>query len=114
MNKIISKGSKINKTYKTKKEAISLFEKEKENYKIEIIQDSEQENDFQIYKQDETSDDFKLSGSKIFEEQGKDYVYIDYDINNNNQVSDDNCFFRYTQAQSETIPPAYDIIDDGC
>ena len=55
MNKIISKGSKINKTYKTKKEAISLFEKEKENYKIEIIQDSEQENDFQIYKQDETN-----------------------------------------------------------
>ena len=55
MNKIISKGSKINKTYKTKKEAISLFEKEKENYKIEIIKDSEQENDFQIYKQDETN-----------------------------------------------------------
>ena len=68
----------------------------------------------EIYKQVETSDDFKLSGSKIFEEQGKDYVYIGYDINNNNQVSDDNCFFRYTQAQSETIPPAYDIIDDGC
>ena len=54
MNKIIGKGAKINKTYKTKKEAINLFEKEKENYKIEIIQDSEQENDFQIYEQDET------------------------------------------------------------
>ncbi len=54
MNKIIGRGAKINKTYKTKKEAINLFEKEKENYKIEIIQDSEQENDFQIYEQDKT------------------------------------------------------------
>jgi MSHA pilin protein MshA len=68
----------------------------------------------EVYKQVDVSDDFKLSGGKIFEEQGVDFVYIGYDENDNNKVSDDNCYFRYTQAQSETVAPAYDIIDDGC
>lgn len=68
----------------------------------------------EVYKQIETSADFKLSGAKVFEEQGVNFVFIGYDNNNNNQVSDDNCFFRYTQAQSATIPPAYDIVDSGC
>ncbi|PKI12662.1 type II secretion system protein [Colwellia sp. 12G3] len=68
----------------------------------------------EIYKQVEVSEQFKLSGSKVFEEQGNDLVFIGYDFNENNQVSDDNCYFRYTQAKSETIGPAYDIIDDGC
>lgn len=68
----------------------------------------------EIYKQVEVSEDFKLSGNKIFEEQGSNYVFIGYDANDNNKVSDDNCYFRYTQAQSGTIGPAYDIVDDGC
>ncbi len=51
MNKIIEGGAKINKTLKTKKEAINLFRKKDENYKLEIIEESEQENDFQIYEQ---------------------------------------------------------------
>jgi MSHA pilin protein MshA len=70
----------------------------------------------EIYKQVEVSEEFKLSlpGGKIFEEQGINVVFIGYDSNSNNQVSDDNCYFRYTQAQSETVGPAYDIIDDGC
>lgn len=68
----------------------------------------------EIYKQVEVSEEFKLSGSKIFEEQGIDFVYIGYDNDSDNRVSDDNCYFRYTQAQSETVGPAYDIISDGC
>lgn len=70
----------------------------------------------EIYKQIEVSEEFKLSlpNGKIFEEQGINVVFIGYDSNSNNQVSDDNCYFKYTQAQSETVGPAYNIIDDGC
>jgi len=68
----------------------------------------------EIYKQVEVSEQFKLSGDKVFEEQGLNFVYIGYDVDDNNKVSDDNCYFRYTQAQSETVGPAYDIVDDGC
>jgi MSHA pilin protein MshA len=68
----------------------------------------------EIYKQVDVSEQFKLSGGKVFEEQGVNFVYIGYDSNSNNQVSDDNCYFRYTQAQSETVGPKYDVIDDGC
>ncbi len=55
MKRIIEGGAKINKTLKTKKEAINLFAKQNENYKLEIIRDSGQENDFQIYKQSNTN-----------------------------------------------------------
>lgn len=70
----------------------------------------------EVYKQVEVSDEFKLNlaGGKVFEEQSINIVFIGYDFNKNNQVSDDNCYFRYTQAQSATVGPAYDIIDDGC
>ena len=68
----------------------------------------------EIYKRIEVSEQFKTSDSQLFEQQGKDYVYIGYDADDDDQVSDDNCYFRYTQAQSETTPPAYDIIDEGC
>ncbi len=59
MKKIIETGSIIEKTYKSKKEAIQLFETKKESYKLKIIEDSDQENNFQIYKQIE-SDFFDL------------------------------------------------------
>ena len=68
----------------------------------------------EVYKQIQVSEQFKLSGGKIFEEQGVNFVYVGYDSNENNQVSDDNCYFRYTQAQSETVGPQYDVISDGC
>ena len=68
----------------------------------------------EVYKQIQVSEQFKLSGGKIFEEQGANFVYVGYDSNENNQVSDDNCYFRYTQAQSETVGPQYDVISDGC
>ena len=54
MKKIISSNSKIEKTLCTKKEAISKFEDLKEDFKVEIIRESEQVDDFQIYEQKET------------------------------------------------------------
>ena len=51
MKKIIKQESKIIKSFHSKKDAISLFEKKSENYKIEIIKNSDQEDNFQIYRQ---------------------------------------------------------------
>jgi|GEM_PF-873990 len=68
----------------------------------------------EVYKQIQVSEQFELSGRKIFEEQGANFVFVGYDSNENNQVSDDNCYFRYTQAASEDIGPKYDIISSGC
>ena len=51
MKKIIKEESKIIKSFHSKKDAISLFEKKSENYKIEIIKNSDQEDNFQIYQQ---------------------------------------------------------------
>ena len=55
MKKIIATGSQLVKTLKTKKEAIQLFESENESYKIKIIEESDQESNFQIYKQKESN-----------------------------------------------------------
>ena len=52
MNSILSDKSSINKTYHTKKEAISLFDDQEETFKAEIITDSEQNDNFQIYTQE--------------------------------------------------------------
>ena len=54
MKKIIKEESKIIKSFHSKKDAISLFEKKSENYKIEIIKNSDQEDNFQIYQQGES------------------------------------------------------------
>ena len=51
MKVIVSKGDNINKSFKTKKEALSLFETRNEDYKIKIIDQSGQDNNFQIYQQ---------------------------------------------------------------
>ena len=51
MRNIIKSGDPINKSLKSQKEAIKLFKERKEDYKIEIIQDSDQKEDFQIYQQ---------------------------------------------------------------
>ena len=51
MKKIIKDESKIIKSFHSKEDAISLFEKKSENYKIEIIKNSDQEDNFQIYNQ---------------------------------------------------------------
>ena len=55
MKKIIATGSQLVKTLKTKKEVIQLFESENESYKIKIIEESDQESNFQIYKQKESN-----------------------------------------------------------
>ena len=52
MKKIISNGSLITKTLHSKSEAISIFKAEGETYKISIIEESEQSDDFQLYSQD--------------------------------------------------------------
>ncbi len=54
MNKIIKSKSKITKTYHSKKEALEVFDGLDEGFKAEIITDSGQKNDFQLYTQDET------------------------------------------------------------
>ena len=52
MNNILAGKSSINKTFHTKKEAISLFDDQEETFKAEIINDSEQNDNFQIYTQE--------------------------------------------------------------
>jgi len=55
----------------------------------------------------------ELSADLGIEYQDIEYTYIGYDANNNSQVKDDNCYFKYTQA-TEDAPPVYEIIDDAC
>lgn len=54
------------------------------------------------------SDDFEV------ELDDPDFTYIGYDLDNDGDVEDDQCYFSYKQAQSESVPPEYDIISDGC
>ena len=51
MRKIIATKSEINKTLHSKKDAISKFKEMDEHFKAEIINESEQVKDFQIYEQ---------------------------------------------------------------
>ena len=53
MHKIIKKKSLITKRLESKKEALKIFQSLNESYKQEIINDSDQENDFQLYYQDD-------------------------------------------------------------
>ena len=54
MNKIIKSKSKIIKSYHSKKEALKVFDNLDEDFKAEIINDSDQEDNFQLYTQAET------------------------------------------------------------
>ena len=51
MRNIIASGDLINKSLNTKKDAIKAFKSKKEEYKIAIINESEQADNFQIYQQ---------------------------------------------------------------
>jgi threonyl-tRNA synthetase len=51
MEKIVASKQPINKTIHSKEDAIKGFADLKESYKVKIIEDSEQETDFQIYNQ---------------------------------------------------------------
>ena len=55
MKKILQDGAKIIKTFKSKNDAINLFGERNENYKIQIIKESEQNGNFQIYQQDKSN-----------------------------------------------------------
>ncbi|WP_220718336.1 type II secretion system protein [Agarivorans litoreus] len=50
----------------------------------------------------------------VLQEQGIAFTYLGYDRNGNGQVTDDNCYFQYTQASNATTPPQYELVDDGC
>ena len=54
MQRLIESKASINKSIHSKKEAINLFKKNKEDYKIRIITESEQDKDFQIYTNSDT------------------------------------------------------------
>ena len=54
MNKVIKNGSAINKTIHSKEDAIKLFNDRNETYKVDIINNSEQDDNFQIYAQGES------------------------------------------------------------
>jgi len=55
MQKIINSGSSITKKLFSKKDALEVFKKLKEPYKESIINDSDQEDGFQLYYQDDES-----------------------------------------------------------
>lgn len=61
-----------------------------------------------IIKRIDISDEF------IVEEEGIDFTYIGYDLNTDGTVKSDACYFKYTQAQSESVPANYEIISTGC
>ena len=54
MSKIIASREVINKTIHSKAEAIKLFDERNESYKIDIINNSEQNDNFQIYTQEKS------------------------------------------------------------
>ena len=54
MKKIALAGSKINKIFVNKEEALKLFFDKGESYKVDIIKESPQEDNFQIYCQEDT------------------------------------------------------------
>tara|TARA_B100001175_G_scaffold70504_1_gene58343 strand:+ start:3446 stop:5392 length:1947 start_codon:yes stop_codon:yes gene_type:complete len=54
MNKLIKSKSKVSKSYHSKNEALKVFDNLDEGFKAEIINDSDQKDDFQLYTQDET------------------------------------------------------------
>ena len=54
MNNIIRNGSVINKTIHSREDVIKLFDARNESYKLDIINKSEQKDNFQIYSQGES------------------------------------------------------------
>jgi len=55
-----------------------------------------------------------ISSEFSIEYQGIAFTYIGYDENQDSVVSDDNCYFKYTQASDANTPPIYEVISDGC
>ena len=55
MKKIVNKGNQIEKSFKNKNQAKDLFYSKEEIYKVKIIEESEQKDNFQIYKQKDSN-----------------------------------------------------------
>ncbi|MCT7940985.1 pilus assembly FimT family protein [Shewanella holmiensis] len=55
-----------------------------------------------------------LDDSFTVQYQGIADTYIGYDQDENGQVTNDNCYFHYTQAANATTPPDYAIVSSGC
>ncbi len=55
MKKIVSLGNNIKKIYMNKEEALKLFADKSETYKVDIIKESKQKENFQIYCQENTN-----------------------------------------------------------
>jgi len=55
-----------------------------------------------------------ISEEFMSEFEGIKYTYIGYDFNENGKPKDDNCYFKYTQAESASITPKYELITTGC
>jgi threonyl-tRNA synthetase len=54
MQRVIENKSVINKTLHSKKEVIKFFKDKKEDYKLKIINEAEQDNNFQIFTNEDT------------------------------------------------------------
>jgi threonyl-tRNA synthetase len=54
MRRVIQNKSVINKTLHSRKEVSKFFKEKNEGYKLKIINESEQDNDFQIYTNEDT------------------------------------------------------------
>jgi len=61
-----------------------------------------------IIKRIDISSDFSV------QLEGIDFTYLGYDTDNDGLVKDDNCYFKYTQAQSATVAADYEIISNSC
>ncbi|MBR9729447.1 prepilin-type N-terminal cleavage/methylation domain-containing protein [Shewanella intestini] len=46
--------------------------------------------------------------------QGIANTYVGYDLDGDNQVTDDNCYFHYVQAANSSTGPQYNIVDSNC
>ncbi len=55
-----------------------------------------------------------ISSEFVIETRGYTDTYIGFDLNNSGNVRNDNCYFQYTQASSDSVGPVYQITDSGC
>jgi len=56
----------------------------------------------------------EYSGDYETEEDGIADIYIGYDFDEDGDVQDDDCYFKYTQAASTTVEPVYLVEDSRC
>ena len=55
-----------------------------------------------------------VSDSFVIEYEGITSTYIGYDKDDDGKTKDDLCYFKYIQAESETIKPVYETEIKGC